>query len=67
MDSKDMKYRVIAECWIPALDTVERQHKYIFHNTVYNSEEEALKIAQDLRESGVTGEFITVTMTEVKI
>lgn len=63
MDRK--KYQVIATCWIPALDTSEKQHKYTFHNEIYNTEEEAELIANDIMSDHITGEFIDVIIKHI--
>ncbi len=57
------KFHLTATCWIPALDTPQKQYKYTIHNEFYDTETEALKVSEELRNSRVGGEFIDVVIT----
>ena len=57
------KYHVKATCWIPAMDTPQKQYKYTIHDEICDSESEAMKISKELRESKVSGEIIDVFIT----
>ncbi len=62
---ENQKYRVIAHCWIPVLDTPQKQHRYQFHDQVYASLIEAEHQAEILLEDKITGEFISIQILEV--
>ena len=58
-------YHVTATCWIPALDTSEKQYIYTFYDKVHTSEREVQNVSRQLRGSGVTGEIITIVVNEL--
>ncbi len=61
-----MKYRLTAFCWVPKLDTPGKQHKYQFHDIIYDTLQEAISHANKLLTGDIPGEFINVEIRQIR-
>ena len=62
---KEIKYRVIASCWVPDrnIDGIqEKQHRFNFHDKIYTSESEAREMSEALMHADIDGQLIQVSM-----